>query len=286
VETDTCPFAIPHIVNLAFHVMEERPTHRNTSSEPDPAPLISWPAQRTIGRAVNVIDALIAADDPLGVSEIARRTALPKSTVARILSDLVETGMAARAEGGYGPGPRLLTMADRMEPPDASRLRLLLMPSLVRLRDETALDAAFGMLRYGRVRLQMILYGPALPGVLAALPLWAPAHATCMGKVMLAYTPLSDAEAAPLDRYTDRTITDPRLLSDELTRIRQEGVAFDSGEYIKGIQGLAAPVFGRHLRLVGALAVCGPRSIDNSRVRSALRDATRTAGAAIRAVIK
>ena len=72
-----------------------------------------------------------------------------------------------------------------------------------------------------------------------------PAHATAPGKALLAHRDAwrESILAQPLRRHTPRTLTDPRDLAAELTRIRTRGHATDHGEHHEDVHALAAPVF-------------------------------------------
>ena len=82
-----------------------------------------------------------------------------------------------------------------------------------------------------------------------------PAHATGVGKVILAYSPAEVVTAridAGLTRLTPRTICTPGTLSRELETIRANGVAYDREESTVGIHCVAAPVFDAQDRVVAA----------------------------------
>ena len=64
--------------------------------------------------------------------------------------------------------------------------------------------------------------------------------------------------AAPLRRYSERTITDADKLVAELARIRAEGVGIDNEEFAAGMVAVAVPVFDRNQRAFAALAVHAP----------------------------
>ncbi len=232
---------------------------------------------RQISRALTIMELLADAGDGLGISEVARRAALPKTTAARILTDLVGVGVLERRQDHYRPGRRMLALAGRTEPAGAVPRRRRIQYQLERLRDETGLSVAFSTLRYGRVRVEAVLYVPTQVEALSSVSHWAPAHCTCSGKVLLAFSPR--AENQLLDdhahaSYTSRTITDPAALVAELARIRKEGMARNEGEYLRGLSALAAPVLTPRLGLAGALAVCGGyHEVETSSVRAALRHA-------------
>ena len=86
-----------------------------------------------------------------------------------------------------------------------------------------------------------------------------PAHATSMGRVLLAA--LSEAELhgylarAELRPLTPRTITDPAVLTAELATIRAQGWALVDQELEEGLRSVAAPVRGRDGAVVAAVNV-------------------------------
>jgi DNA-binding IclR family transcriptional regulator len=88
-----------------------------------------------------------------------------------------------------------------------------------------------------------------------------PLHATSSGKVLLAFGPASVLAAvltAPLERFTDATVTEVAALAAELDRIRDAGWACTAEEYEIGLNAVAAPVRGADGAVVAALSVSGP----------------------------
>ena len=84
------------------------------------------------------------------------------------------------------------------------------------------------------------------------------AHATATGKVMLAF----GAGAAPdgrLERFTDRTLPDAKMLRREIAGVQQQGWAQAVREREADLNALAAPVFGANGDLAAVLGVQGPR---------------------------
>jgi DNA-binding IclR family transcriptional regulator len=61
--------------------------------------------------------------------------------------------------------------------------------------------------------------------------------------------------AAPLKRYTDNTVTNPKRLMAELERIRMDRLSTDDEEYLAGMIGVAVPVVDRSNRVCAGLAV-------------------------------
>ena len=89
----------------------------------------------------------------------------------------------------------------------------------------------------------------------------APLHATAGGKAVLAYLDAEErvevVERTGLRRYTERTVTDPGRLQDELQSVRDRRVAFGREEFEAGTRSVASPVLDARDRPVGAVSVTG-----------------------------
>jgi IclR family transcriptional regulator, KDG regulon repressor len=89
----------------------------------------------------------------------------------------------------------------------------------------------------------------------------APLHASAMGKILLAgMAPEELAEALdrPLERFTDKTITDSRKLRKVLDEIRSRGHSFEAEEEHAGVGCIGAPVRDHHGRWIAAMSIAGP----------------------------
>jgi DNA-binding IclR family transcriptional regulator len=98
----------------------------------------------------------------------------------------------------------------------------------------------------------------------------APAHATALGKAILAFR-------RGLVACTPNTITEPAALREELRRTRGRGYAVDQEEFIQGIRCVAVPVRGESGKIEGALSVSGSvfqvRPEDTEQLAGLLQDA-------------
>lgn len=241
---------------------------------------------RTTERTVSVVEALVDETDGLHLSEMARRCGLPKSSAYRVLSDLAALGMATRLGELYLPGSRLLALASGIESRSALVRRALVLPSLLWLREETGLAAAFSVLRYGRVYYESVVYVSGPIDNTTSAPGWAPTYCTSSGKVLLAYSPRIARHILdgwqPI-RHTPRTIVDRDGWESELIRVRQEGVAYNDREYLSEVRSAAVPVVDSHLSFTGAVAVCGTdHEMSATAAGPALRRAAWTAILALR----
>src|ERR1700739_4353996 len=183
----------------------------------------------------------------VGVSDLARRPELSKSTAFRVLGTLERNAMVERVGTRYRLGARLHELGRSVYAPGSERTRDLLLPFVTDLYEATRHTVHLATLHGTDVVYLVKLYGhrpgPAPSRVGGHLP----AYCTAVGKVQLAFDPDAAAQLtgpAPLRPFTARTITDPAALAAELERIRRDGIAFDEEESQAGLSCVAAPVFG------------------------------------------
>ncbi|MFK0007713.1 IclR family transcriptional regulator [Paenarthrobacter sp. NPDC090520] len=206
----------------------------------------STPGQSVAAKLFLVLDAFAGERTVLSMSDIARFTALPTSTVHRLIQDMVTWGGLERTSGGgYAIGVRLWEIAARSN--RSYGLREAAMPFLQSLWETTKAHVLIAVMDGTDALLIERIAGtrsvPAAGRAGGRLPL----HASSSGKVLLAYAEpeIRDAVlASPLARYTTNTHTDPEVLRLELDRIKIDGVATSENELTPGSVSCAAPVFG------------------------------------------
>lgn len=222
------------------------------------------PARRTlqsVDKALALLWAFEGASGELGVGELARTTGLGASTVSRLLSSLVAGELVTynAANGRYSLGFGLVRLAalvtGRLDLSAAARPHL---HALVESLNETASLSVFG----GEQALT-IDFVPSARAVVSMVRLGRPSlvHCTSVGKLLLAYQPQSVLErllAAPLPRFTPRTIVDAEALRAELAQIRAQGYALAEEEREAELNAIAAPVYAARGHVVAALGIQGP----------------------------
>jgi IclR family transcriptional regulator, KDG regulon repressor len=213
------------------------------------------------------------ASTGLGVSELARRTSLSKSTAFRVLGMLERNAMVERVGKNYRLGSRLHELGREVYAPGQDRLRDVLLPYLTELFEMTRQTVHLATLHGTDVLYLAKLYGHRTVTAPSRIGGRLPATCTSIGKVLLAYDP--DAAAAalaePLPRLTPRSIIDPGRMADELTAIRRLGVATDVEGSRIGVQCVAAPVLGRNGKPLAALSVSVPMGTDMRVITTTLR---------------
>ncbi len=214
---------------------------------------------QSIERAFAVLRVL--ALGPTGVTDIADRTGLPKSTVSRLLAALeVEGAVEQRQLGGeYQLGAGLAALADAGNP--AGSMAAVVRPFLMELTTAIGESAGFTV-KYGRdVYWVDNIEQVALVQVQDQTGHYARMHTVPSGLTLLAMLDddaLDHYLAEPLERVTDRTPTDPVELRALLERIRAAGVFWSFEELDEGINAVAAPFRGPGGDYDGAIYVNGP----------------------------
>lgn len=213
---------------------------------------------QSLERAFAILDEV--SRRPAGVTDIAERVRLPKSTVARLLATLEEVEAVERFDGArwrIGPGVTALTAAVSPE----RTLISVAQPVLVDLVGELGEDAGLGLPDGNKV----LYVAQAESDNPVQVRDWtgtrAPMHAVPSGLVLLAGWPDDALDAylgGELVPLTRRTITDPTRLRKRLIEVREAGFAWGLEEFAEGIDSVAAPVRDARGNAIAAIHVHGP----------------------------
>ena len=213
-----------------------------------------------IDRMMDVLQELEHKPEGMTIRELTAHLSFPRTTIYRILNTLQGHDVVRRDEGGsYHLGRRLLSLASRV----ASHAYDVDLASLGQpFLDRLAAELGEGI-KLSVIDQEGILVLAASPGrreyALTVAPgQRMPIHAGAASKLLLAYLERDDLDfwlSKPLAAYTTKTITDPKRLRAELTRIKRLGWARDRGENAPSIQAFAAPVFSKSGKMVAAISV-------------------------------
>ncbi len=214
---------------------------------------------QSIRRAFDVLGAL--AGGPLGVTEVADRAGLPKSTAARLLTTLAREGAVEQVPGDtrYRLGPRLATLAAGLTP--VRSLAAVAHPVLIGLAATAGEAAGLSVPDGDLVHYIDQVDTPNPVSVRDWTGSRVPMHAVSSGQVLLAFRPPAALERyleRPLERFTARTITDPDTLRERLRAIRRDGYAWVCEEFDEGINSVAAPIADTSGEVVAAVHLHGP----------------------------
>ena len=224
---------------------------------------------RSIERALAILGCFDSEHPVLGISDIAERLHLPKSTVHRILATLEAWGYIQQDEvsSKYQLGLRLFELGTTAG--ESLALRHAALPVLKELGQATQEAALLVAYDSGEVVYLDVLECPQPVKIDARPGKRLPSHCTASGKAFLSALPQEEVErvlSRPLIRRTEKTITDPEMLRRDLALGRQRGYCVSNEEYNMGIRAVAAPILSEKGRVWGVVSVAGPafRLSDNT----------------------
>lgn len=242
---------------------------------------------QSVDRAIRVLSALQGARR-MSLSELAARLDLAPSTTHGIVRSLVEHGMVVQERGSsrYQLGPAVLRLGNVYL--DTLELRSKAIPWAEDLARRTGFAVRTGVLLIDDV---VIIHHEPRPDGGRQMPevgIVIPAHASALGKALLAFLPEDEKRvltSGELRSMTGETITSADQLREQLDVIRSTGIAVEQDEAVLGESSLASPIFDSYGEAIGAVGVVIPSDGDISRhesrdlVRETARSVSRELGA-------
>jgi IclR family pca regulon transcriptional regulator len=211
---------------------------------------------QSLERGLSVVRAL-SAPEPQTLSEVARVTGLTRAASRRFLLTLQQLGYVQSSGGRFSLTPQVLELGyaylSSLTLPEVAQ------PHLERLADEVHESSSVSVLDGDDVVYVARVPTRRIMRVAISVGTRFPAHATSMGRVLLAALepPALDAALARahLRALTPETITDERELRAELDRVRAQGWALVDQELEAGLRSVAAPIHDSAGVVVAAINV-------------------------------
>ena len=217
---------------------------------------------KALARALSILEALLQHHSPLSITQLSQRLGLYPSSVHRMVDTLKYWGLVEQL-----PHSQEYTLGLKVVQLGMAKLHQMSVfnearPLLEKLCEQFNETVNLGVLdheqvvyldKYESTRIvKAILY----PGRRA------PIYCTAIGKVLLAFQKNEQRKAIikqlKLKKYTQNTITNKKILVQELAKIRYLGYAFDYGEQVEEVNCIAAPVFNVYGNVMAALSVSVP----------------------------
>lgn len=216
---------------------------------------------QSVSHALDVLEQFSGNIDEIGVTELSKRLKLHKNNVFRLLATLEARGYIEqnKVTENYRLGLKCLQLGQSFV-----RQMGLLVQARAALEQlaESAGESTFVAVRKGAGIVPLDFIEPSRPvRVVSFLGVVLPAHCTAAGKVYLAFEPEGERSQTPpasLDSYTSKTITDPKVLAEQIKEIGELGWAVEHGEFMDEVSSIAVPVRDYTRTLVGVIAVTGP----------------------------
>lgn len=216
---------------------------------------------KSLSRAIRVLECFSLSEPELGVTEIARKLDMQKSTIYNILSTFQQHGYVIQdpKTSKYCLGFKILHLSYIVN--QHLGLRELLLPYLHKIADAAREVCYFGILDQQEVLYIDAVYPTGQVQQRTILGERAPLYCTGLGKAMLAYLPQDQLDAllaTEMKSYTPYTLCKPDALRTNLEEIRLNGYAVDNMEHEFGVRCVAVPLFGANGQPVAAVSVSGP----------------------------
>lgn len=264
--------------------MPDKTKRKRTSAG---GPYIAPPVQR----AVRLIRHVAEGNPVLNMSETAKALKINRTTLLRLLHTLEAEGFVERRPNGAGfqVGLSLLEVGARAL--FSQDLVQVAVPVLTELAETLQLSSHLGVLD-GTDVLYLVRRTPNTP--LASnirVGSRLPAHATTMGRMLLAFLPPVEVErlyaGKELQRFSEHTSATLGALRAKAEKDRAAGIAWSESHFERGIGSAAVPVFDFAGAPVGAINVSGPvaafaqeerRAVIGTRLRAAGTEISRRLG--------
>ncbi|MEV6247682.1 IclR family transcriptional regulator [Streptomyces sp. NPDC051742] len=213
-----------------------------------------------LGKAQLLLAAFESGADRLRLSELSRRSGVPKASAYRLARELVQWGLLDRHGETYELGIRLFHLGQRV--PACSVLRSVARPLMTDLYTRTRAAVHLAVLDGTHVLFLEKIAGEANVLTHSYVGGRLPASCTATGQLLLALAPDGAERVAALARtglpvLTSRSVTDPGVLAQRLSSASRQGYALEVEGVKAGYASLAVPV-SMGGQEYGALSVTAP----------------------------
>jgi DNA-binding IclR family transcriptional regulator len=214
---------------------------------------------RAVERAVAILKAFSPASPEMGVTDLARKLGLHKSTVHRLLVTLERAGFVLQDAftGRYRLGLPLFELGSLVV--TNMELRRVARPFIEDAHRASGETVHLAILDEGEVVYIDKIESTRQVRMSSMVGRRAPAHCTGLGKALLAWLPAGVLDQViqrrGLQAFTARTLTSAEELRNHLAIVRQRGYSIDAGEHEELVRCAAAPVFDHTNHALAAVSI-------------------------------
>ena len=220
------------------------------------------PRLSSVATAIRLLRAFDGNDVEIGVSDLAKRLGIAKSTAHRLTSTLVSEGLLGQSAqtGRYRLGIGLFTLGSmvRLQFDLWSGARSL----LTDLRKATGENVRLALRDAENIVFLHDFESPQMVRLRSSTGQIKPAFCTAEGQCLIAHigeSELASLLAIPRQQRTPQTLIDETAIRDRLEMVRQNGYAVEDEESEEGTRCIAAPVRQADGGIVASIGLAGPR---------------------------
>lgn len=217
---------------------------------------------QSIARAFAIVEEVARNREGIGLAELSKRVGLHNSTTFHLVKTMVQLGYVTQLADSrkYRIGRRMFTLAAGAL--DEIELVSVATPILEKLTAATGEYSHFAIRSGEQIVVVAKTAGTGIFQMVDRTGAVRPAHATALGKVLLAALSPSQLErylaSCELHKFTAKTISEKDALLREIEEVRRKGLAFDDGEFDPEARCVAVPVRDFTGRVAGAIGMSGP----------------------------
>lgn len=226
---------------------------------------------KSLYKAVQLLFYFTDEEREIGVTELASKSGLLKSSVHNILSTYEECGLVKRNPNTnkYQLGVRVLELSSQFY--RNNDVRQIMHPCMAAIANQEEECVYLAVMHDTEVVYVDAAFPSAATGGRNMTGVTAAAYCTGIGKAILAFQPASTVERVILEGFypfTQNTIVDGECLKKELEVTRKRGYSIDNMEHEYGVKCVAAPIRNKEGKVVAAYSISGPSPrFDDNRIK-------------------
>ena len=238
----------------------------------------------SIEKSIQILNYLSNAERNVGITELSSKLSFPKSTVHRMLKSLLSYSLVdqERETSKYRLGLRIIEYSNSFY--NSFDFRQIAKPFLKKICLETGLTT-FLTAWYNSRSICIDSIAPSLnvsTHLFVEIGKEMPFHCTASAKVLLAYRSSEEIRRiineGPLQKYTPRTIIDPKKLEEHLSKIRESGFAICDEELEEGVKAISAPIKNINGKTKASITTTGlVKRISSSNIEKLIKIVTNSA---------
>lgn len=236
---------------------------------------------KSVSKALRIIDFLAEVKRDVSLGEIAKELKLAKSTAYGLLATLRDFHYIEQSpfDGKYRLGIRLFEVGNVVA--NTWDVRQVAAPHIQRLVDDLEETVHLVILDKGEVLYIDKRESKQSFRIVSQVGNRLPAHCTGVGKVLLAHLPVGEMKriiaSKGLERYTKNTITEEKVLGEELKKVCQQGYSIDDEEIMNGLRCVAVPIWDFSGKVIAGISVSGPTiRMDGERLEAIINHMLKT----------
>lgn len=216
-----------------------------------------------VEKTLEILLAFETHNQPMGTSELSKKLGYHKATTSRILLTLTEYGFLSQDHETrkFTLGAKVYELGMVLAETSINRIVHVARPHILALRDQLNETIVLEIWSGNRTIAAYTEESKRLLKVAGHVGTPPPVHVTAGAKAILAFAESSQVDAAlkgDLERYTENTIVDRKILKARLSEYKELGFATDRDEFDIGISAVGVPIFNHLGTAIAAIVLLTP----------------------------